>query len=223
MFFEVDKLLGPNELAEKLAPHVFELGQLCIEFGKTDREVHVDTEGSPESDTDHTFMLAMIAGSVAAEYLPELDHRKVIEFALVHDFVEVITKDVATITISDEAYAEKQQREEEALAVIRQRFGTVFPWVHKTIESYERLDTPEARFVKIMDKVMPGILQINNRGMTLDYHRVDTLEAIDKSVAGTTRRIHDYSFDQPFALALREEFIATIKSELFDKEGKLIR
>lgn len=213
----------PENTASRLAPHVLELGRLCISFARTDRLVHSDPEGTLESDTDHTFMLAMVSGAIAAEYLPELDHRKVIEFALIHDLPEVIAGDVATANISDEAYMAKQLREGQAIDQLGRQFDAVFPWITDTIRAYERLDTPEARFVKIMDKVMPSILHFNNDGFSLAFHEIDSLDGIENSTADTTRRIADHAHDQQFALQLRQEFIDMIKRRLFDESGRLIQ
>lgn len=208
---------SPQELTQP----VLELGRMCLQFARTDRLIHSDRDGTPESDTDHTFMLALISGAIAADYLPELDYRKVIEFALIHDLPEVIAGDVATINISDEDYQAKQAKEEEAIEVLGQAFDADFPWITKTIRNYENLDTPEARFVKIMDKVMPAILHFDNGGFSLAFHGVETVEGIDSSTQKTTSRIDAYSHDQPLAAGLRREFIDKIKRELFDDDGKL--
>ncbi|HEX9594971.1 MAG TPA: HD domain-containing protein [Candidatus Saccharimonadales bacterium] len=206
---------------QHLAQPVLELGRLCMKFARTDRLIHSDRDGTPESDTDHTFMLALISGAIAADYLPELDHTKVIEFALIHDLPEVIAGDVATINISDEDYQAKQAKEEEAIEILGQAFDTDFPWITKTIRDYESLDTPEARFVKIMDKVMPSILHFDNGGFSLAFHGVETVEKVDSSTQKTTARIEAYNYDQPLATNLWQEFIDKIKRELFDDGGKL--
>ena len=119
-------------------------------------------------------MLGILAGSIASKLYPDLDMGLVMQFALVHDLVEVHAGDTDTIVnTSVESMKQKSEREEQALEKIKLSFGKDFGWIHNTIEKYESLDTKEARFVKMLDKILPKLTVIlsnaasfNNRGIS---------------------------------------------------------
>lgn len=146
-----------------------ELGQLVLKFSRVDRVTCHEDGTTPESDTDHTVMLGIVACAFAKEFAPELDRGRIAEFALVHDLVETYAGDTSTFKVmSDDEARGKEEREAQALVRIRAEFDSVYPWLGETIEAYERLDTKEARFVKIVDKVLPKITHILNKGAVSD-------------------------------------------------------
>ena len=153
---------------EKTLEQVLSMGELALLFGRTNRITFHEDGKTLESDTDHTVMLAMTAGSLADTYLPRLDRGKVVEFALLHDLVEAYAGDVPTFkNLSSDQKKAKDEAEHKALLRIQKQFGDEFPWIHSTIDAYERKDTPEARFVKIIDKMMAKVTHILNDGATL--------------------------------------------------------
>lgn len=156
----MEKPITPETVAKTI-----ELGQLVLKFSRTDRVTCHEDGTTPESDTDHTVMLGIIACAFANEFAPELDRGRIAQFALIHDLVEVYAGDTSTFKVmSDEDAKGKEEREAEALVRIREEFDAIYPWLGETIESYEKLDTKEARFVKIVDKVLPKITHILNNG-----------------------------------------------------------
>lgn len=185
------------------------LGRLILQFGRTNRATcHEDGE-TPESDTDHTVMLGIIACAFAARFAPQLHLGKVAQFALIHDLVEVYAGDTATLKhMSNEDQREKTNKEHVALQLIQKEFGDTFPWIHETIEEYERLDTPEARFVKTMDKSMPGITHSLNEGAAARKfgHSAQALKAIRDTQREKMKAT--YASDQKEALGLWELFVA---------------
>lgn len=146
---------------------LLEVARLSFEFARVKR-VTLRDDGEYESDTDHTVMLSLCACSLAdALYKEKLDIGKVAQFAIVHDLVEARVGDTNTINISHGDRALKEAREMEALTTIEHDFGSVYPWIHTTIESYERRDTSEARFVKTLDKAMSKVTNTLNKGAAL--------------------------------------------------------
>ena len=88
-----------------------------------------------------------------------------IRLALVHDVVEVYAGDSMAIGRTDEQQAEKDAREKAAFERLKQEWPD-FPAMLEAIESYETLNSPEARFVKALDKITPIIHQIHSKGKT---------------------------------------------------------
>jgi 5'-deoxynucleotidase YfbR-like HD superfamily hydrolase len=139
--------------------------RLCLAFGQVNRVTFHPDGVTPESDTDHTFMLGMLACSIAANH-PELalNVGLVAQFSYVHDFVEVHALDTPTFGISDEGRAEKEAREAAALKKLEVEL-TAFPWVLDLLRRYERQEEPEARFVRYLDKLCPRLTHILNGGV----------------------------------------------------------
>jgi putative hydrolase of HD superfamily len=150
---------------KKYAESSIELGKLALLFAHVNRATyHMDCTNQ-ESDSDHTVMLALVACSFAdVFYKDKLDNGKVAQFAIVHDLVEAYSGDTNSIGLTAETKKQKDEREHEALLRIKSEFDGVFPWISKTIEEYESLSSPEAKFVKLLDKAMPKIVNILSDG-----------------------------------------------------------
>lgn len=180
-----------------------DLGALALAFGRVNRITCHPDGVTPESDTDHTVMLGLLACAFASRFAPHLDIGKVAQFALVHDLVEVYAGDTATARgLSDAEREDKETRERKALARIRDEFDAEFPWVGATIASYESLDTPEARFVKVADKLMPKITNTLNQGATFvpQGHTEESARTFLANQRETLART--YGSDQPEMLVM---------------------
>ncbi len=163
-----------DELFSKLV----ELSALSFRYGETFRFTTYPDGKTLESDTDHTFMLGMTACVLRDHCAPELDRGKVAEYALIHDFVEVYAGDTATLGMLDKT--EKEIREHQALLRIKKEYDTLFPWIGETIEKYEAQTETEARFIKVIDKIMPGLTQIQNGGEIFERLQIPPEKIIEQ-------------------------------------------
>lgn len=190
------------------ADKTLELGRLILKFAETYRATRFPDGVTPESDTDHTVMLGIIACALAKEYEPRYDLGTIAQFALVHDFVEVYAGDTDTFGIhkDEERKSVKDQREAEALARLEKEFGSVFPWITETIHAYESLETPEARFVKAIDKILPKITHTLNKGVV-----PPSIKDFEEHCAHQREVMRNtYGRDQEFVLELYEVFTAKV-------------
>lgn len=143
---------------------LIKIAGLCLDFGKIERQTYHQDRVTHETDTTHTVMLAIIAPALAENLYPgRFDIGLISQFAVVHDFTESITGDFNTLSnFSPEFKKEKKELEKKALEKIEKDFGTNFPWIHKTIAEYESLESPEARFIKIVDKILPKLVRLTS-------------------------------------------------------------
>jgi putative hydrolases of HD superfamily len=174
--------------APRLADAVMDLGLLALAFGRVDRITFHEDGLTPESDTDHTVMLGLLACALADRMYPRLDRGLVAQFALVHDVPEVYAGDTPTArTLTADGRKEKAAREAAAIDRIVHEFWDALPWLPAHIHGYERQILPEARFVRAVDKLLPKITHIANgcrtlqeQGITVadmrESHRVQLLE-----------------------------------------------
>lgn len=145
---------------------VSELAVLAMQYAQIYRAPRLIGSNENESDTDHTFMLGMLACSLQEYCAPELERGKLAEYALVHDFVEVYAGDTVTLGMIDKS--EKEEKEEASLQRLKREYDTVFPWIGEAIERYESQKDPEARFIKVLDKILPGLTHMHNLGTVLE-------------------------------------------------------
>lgn len=183
---------------EKDVEAVVKLGEIALRLGRVNRATRHEDGERPESDTDHTVMLGLIATALADRFAPELDRGRVAEFALVHDLVEAYAGDTNTFGFGgDTSATDKDAREQAAFERIAEEVGTELPWVTRTIEEYESLQTPEARFVKTLDKVLPKITHYLNHGTELP-----NLEEFDSHCRRQEQKLQEsYGEDQELILA----------------------
>jgi putative hydrolase of HD superfamily len=197
---------------KRLSDATSNLGRLIMQFGQVNRVTLLPDGITPESDTDHTVMLGIIACAFAHEYEPTLDVGKIAQFALVHDLVEAYAGDTDTFGMHKDTNRKKQKeaRETAALERIEKEFGEVFPWITLTIREYETLESAEARFIKTMDKVLPKVTHaLNNAAYLKDLssfkehylHQGDAMRAT-------------YAADQEKAMALYDNFTDIVEEIL---------
>jgi 5'-deoxynucleotidase YfbR-like HD superfamily hydrolase len=201
-----------------MTPHsqgLIDIGKLALTFSKTNR-VTLHEDGEYESNTDHTVMLSLCACALAsALYKEKLDIGKVAQFAIVHDLVEAYVGDTNTINISDTARAEKDKREMGSLLKIEAEFKHIYPWIHTTIAEYERRDTPEARFVKTLDKSMTKITNTINKGAALRKLGT-TREEIEKHfVTQLNEYRKKYGEEFPELMDITEELMNNMLQEIY--------
>ncbi|MEI7819060.1 MAG: HD domain-containing protein [bacterium] len=192
------------QIDRSIAEAVVELGQLALLFGRTNRATYYEDGVTLESDTDHTTMLAMIACAFAARFIPRLDIGKVAQFSLVHDLVEAYAGDTPTLRISEDQRKAKDAREAEALKKIDSQFAKSLPWIPSTIEEYESLETPEARYVKAIDKVMPKITHALNNSHLIKETGINLDELKENHIHQRESMLSSYAHDQPEVIELHK-------------------
>jgi putative hydrolase of HD superfamily len=154
---------------ETIAEKMLDLGKLSLRFARVDRATYHEDGVRRESDTDHTVMLGLCACAFASSYDTTLNLGKVAQFAFIHDLVEAYAGDTNSLGMVEDIKKVKEEREHEAFLKIKEEFKDVFPWIHTTIEEYESLATPEAKFIKAFDKIMPKVTQVLNNGVQFKH------------------------------------------------------
>ncbi len=135
-----------------------QLARISLAFARVERATRHEDGRRPETDADHTVMLGLVACELAP---PRLDRAKVAAFALVHDLPEVYAGDAQTLVISAEGRAAKKEREDAARDRLAEELG-VGSWVAETLAAYEAQQEPEARFVRVIDKILPKLTHAFN-------------------------------------------------------------
>lgn len=209
-FEQIDYYSHERMTAEHLAAVTLKLGKVAMDFSRIKR-VPRYADGERESDVEHSYMLALVAPELAAALELNLDQGLVSQYAVVHDLIELKTGDVATFNIPDDALEQKVQAEHLALESLLEELP---PHTANLLLRYEQQCDDEARFVKLVDKLLPIMVDILGEGarvMHEDYS-VSSLEQLHASHEQLRRRLHDTFGEQFGEVQLAHRVLA----ELFE-------
>jgi len=141
---------------------IIRLSDLLAELSDVKRGTKLPN-GENESDAHHSFSLALIAYDICQKECPELDLQKVLLFALTHDLLEIVTGDEDTLRYDAAALAAKRQREMEAIPEFNKLFEA-YPSLKQAMHEYDRLDTPEAAIIFVLDKACTTWTHFHDQG-----------------------------------------------------------
>ena len=190
---------------KNLESGLVDIASLISKFAKVNRVTLLEDGVTLESDTDHTVMLSVCACSVASKLHPALDIGKIAQYAVVHDLVEAYAGDTDTFNFNTVNWQEKADREREAFEKIKEEFSKNYNWIAGTITQYDKQEDDEAKFVKLMDKVMTKLTQRTNNAAYYKNNNLSKEEAENQLT--TQAQILDEKYGDKFP-----EVIAIIRS-----------
>lgn len=201
-------------VTDAAADAVVRLGHLALDFGRINRITRHPDGTTPESDTDHTVMLGLTACAIAHRWFPELHQGLVAQFALVHDLVETYAGDTPTLRELDtDSRTAKKAREDAAATRIRVEFGDEFPWPPLMITAYEAGTAPEARFVRMLDKLLPKITHLLNGAATITADGM-TREQLAARYAAQGRELARFAAEFPEIEELRRMLVDRVLDQI---------
>lgn len=159
--------------------YLLALGDLTTRFAKVERAPRYPS-GDRENDLEHSYHLAVSATELAADYYPELDAGLVAQFSLVHDLPESYAGDTWTLDISDEDRAKKESAEAKATTKLLKELP---PHTAELLKRYEQQIEPEARFVRLVDKLTPTIINILT-GEASTFQEDHGITSVEDLIAG---------------------------------------
>ena len=159
-----------------------QVAALSLAFARVNRATLHPDGVRPESDSDHTVMLALTALHVATMH-PELnlDGATLALLALVHDLPEVYAGDTDTtggLTATQEA--DKAAREAEARGRLTGELGDDH-LIISALDAYDRQGY-HGKFLRYLDKILPKLTHTLNRNAAIRRtgHDADWLAARHK-------------------------------------------
>jgi len=138
---------------------ILELDQLKSVYRKS----YIADESRFENSAEHSWHLSMALMSLKP-YLPkELDINKAIQMALVHDICEIGAGDQCAYENNNPDIAKNEQ---QYLIELKQKYPQFGETVLLLWQEYENQKTLESHWVKVVDKLLPFILNITTQGKT---------------------------------------------------------
>lgn len=156
--------------------------QLTDDFSNIERIPRL-ADSRRENDVEHSFMLAVAAPAIAERYYPDLDVDKVRSFALIHDAMELETGDVATFDLNAAEIKLKEHREQQAKQVVYERLSRISPSAAEDFEEYERQESRESIFVRMVDKLLPVAVDVTGDGLRIirEDYGISDLSSLEAS------------------------------------------
>jgi len=201
-----------EEKAKQAQGYLMSLGRFCSNFVDIDRAT-MYSNGQCENDAEHSYHLALSAVELAVAYFPKLDVGLVSQFSLVHDMPEVYAGDTWTFSISKEGRDKKELAEQVALAKLLTELP---PHTARSLRRYEEQQEPEARFARMVDKIMPGIVAV--LGDTSAFKKKLEIKDVDEFRTASEAdlvRLQTTFPEFPFLHIVRELCSAALRSEMF--------
>jgi putative hydrolases of HD superfamily len=110
----------------------------------------------PESTADHSWKLAMMSYAVAEELDLSVDRYHAMSMAIIHDLPEIVTDDIDATLVNDGRVSAKKKQDMEIRAM--EAITAILPAdtgkkIYDLWWEFEECTTPEARFVRALDKL----------------------------------------------------------------------
>lgn len=188
---------------ERMSAVCLSLADLCIRYSGVERVPRYH-EKHRENDAEHSLMVAVLAVELASNLRPELDRGIISQYATIHDFVEISVGDTPTYNLTDQELLDKHRREQLALVSFLQ---TLPPYTAELLRSYEEQSTPEARFVRAVDKLTPLLVDILGPGRMVrrdDYGITSIAELIENKLRLDDSMVRRFGEDNPEVVELYE-------------------
>lgn len=144
------------------------------------RRTYVNGGKRRENSAEHSWQVALQAMLLAEYANHPVDVLKVIKMLLIHDVVEIIAGDTYIFSNSDPS----KQREKE-YAAAAELFGLLpedqSEEIKKVWLEFEENISPDARFAKAMDRLIPLLLNYQNKGISWKENSV-TQEMVEQNI-----------------------------------------
>lgn len=168
---------------EKQIAFIMELDKIK----KIGRQTYLSDASRKENDAEHSWHLALMA-FVLADYANEkIDVLKTMKMVLLHDVIEIDAGD----TYAYDTEGNKTKRERELKAADR-IFGllpeTQAAEYRGLWDEFEEMETAEAKFANMLDKVQPLLLNDASGGKSWEEHGVKKSQVMARNV-----RVHEGS------------------------------
>lgn len=124
-----------------------------------------DTSGQVrvENSAEHSWHLAMACWSIAELFESDVNHEKLLKMALVHDLGEI---DAGDTFLYADTRGEAHLKERDGIARLQAEKGNGIGDLSEVWEEQETGNSPETQLIKVVDRLLPFLLNLNTQGKT---------------------------------------------------------
>ena len=148
---------------------------------KVIRQNYLADGSRKESDTDHSWHLAIMCFLLAEYANNDIDVLKTLKMVLIHDIVEI---DAGDTYAYDKNASDSDKTERELLAA--ERIFNILPEdqakeIRALWDEFEEGNTMEARFANALDKIQPALLNDASGGKSWIEHGVEYSQVLKRN------------------------------------------
>jgi len=160
-----------------------------------------------ENSAEHSWHLAMACWSIAELFELDVNHEKLLKLALVHDLGEI---DAGDTFLYAEKRGDAHLEERAGIARLQAEHGNGIKDLNEIWEEQETGSSKETQLLKVVDRLLPFLLNLNTNGKTWLESSVTRSQ-----VAGAHAFIKD-SFPSIYEWQARQIEFATAQGWLID-------
>ncbi len=130
-------------------------------------------EGSRlENSAEHSWHLALAAMLFLGKSDEKLDELKIIKMALIHDIVEIYAGDTFVYDIQGQKDQEEREKKAAAKLFLKEEIPELKNWL-EIWEEFEAAESPEAVFLKGLDRLLPILSNTFNDGFSWKKYGIE--------------------------------------------------
>lgn len=130
---------------------------------RVERRSYIGGGARRENSAEHSWHLAMACWALARRFDLQLSEEKLIKLALVHDLGEI---DAGDTFLYAKERADAHQAERRCIARLAEHEGNQISEMSALWEEQETGSSPETRLLKVVDRLLPFLLNVKSEGRT---------------------------------------------------------
>lgn len=130
---------------------------------RVNRRSYVTNTTRKENSAEHSWHLAMACWSIAELFELDINHEKLLKMALVHDLGEI---DAGDTFLYANARSDAHIEERAGITRLQRERGNGISELSVLWEAQETGSSKEAQLLRVVDRLLPFLLNINTNGKT---------------------------------------------------------
>lgn len=135
-----------------------------------ERSAWLSNRSRHENSAEHSWHLMLGLLALARELDLAFDLEKAMRMALIHDLCEIDAGDVSAFDSA--ARAAQAEAERDCIARLAASGLAVGPEIESLWNEYEAQQTVESRWVRVLDRLMPFVVNLSNEGQAWKDRRI---------------------------------------------------
>jgi len=130
---------------------------------RVNRRSYVTQTTRKENSAEHSWHLAMACWSTAELFALDVNHEKLLKMALVHDLGEI---DAGDTFLYADTRTDAHVEERAGIARLQRERGNGISNLSKVWEAQETGNSKESQLLRVVDRLLPFLLNLNTNGKT---------------------------------------------------------
>ena len=130
---------------------------------RVNRRSYVTATNRLENSAEHSWHLAMACWSIAELFKLDVNHEKLLKMALTHDLGEI---DAGDTFLYADSRGDAHKEERAGIARLQSERGNGIADLSDVWEEQETGDSKETQLLRVVDRLLPFLLNLNTNGKT---------------------------------------------------------